>query len=124
MIESPLKTYAAAVLTMILLSMGQVLLKVLASKLFSNGMTLAGLRHEATMLFWLTSGVLATYVVVIALWLYVLKSLDLNRAFAFASLTFVFVPLFSYFFLYEKITIGMVAGALLIIGGILVSANF
>ena len=57
-------------------------------------------------------------------WLYALKSLDLNRAFAFAALTFVFVPLLSYLILHEKLTIGTVAGGTLIIFGILVSASF
>jgi drug/metabolite transporter (DMT)-like permease len=75
-------------------------------------------------LLWLTAGVSAIYLVVIALRLYVLRSLELNRAFAFASLAFIFVPAFSYFLLGEKITIGTVAGAMLIIGGILISANF
>ena len=69
-------------------------------------------------------GVCVTYAAVLGCWLYVLKSLDLNRVFAFVVLPFVFVPLLSYFILNEKITIGTVAGATLIIIGIAISANY
>jgi hypothetical protein len=40
-----------------------------------------------------------TYTAVFVCWLYLLKSLDLNRAFAFVALTFVFVPVVSLFLL-------------------------
>jgi drug/metabolite transporter (DMT)-like permease len=122
--ENTLKTYAAAVMAMLLLSAGQVLLKVLASKLLSNGLVTAAWRQDAATLAWLIAGVVAIYLIVIVLWLYVLKSLDLSRAFAFASLAFIFVPAFSYYFLDEKITGGMLGGAILIIGGIILAANF
>jgi drug/metabolite transporter (DMT)-like permease len=117
-------TYVAAVLTMILLSFGQVLLKLLAMKMAASGISLANWQREAFNFLWLGGGVGAIYVAVFGCWLYVLKSLDLHRAFAFAALTFVFVPLFSYLLLHEKISTGTMAGSTLIIIGILVSANF
>jgi drug/metabolite transporter (DMT)-like permease len=119
-----MKTYVAAVLTMILLSFGQVLLKLLAVKVGATGMTFANLRRDALDFVWLGAGVFLVYLAVFGCWLYTLKSLDLHRAFAFAALTFVFVPLLSYLILHEKVTIGTVAGGALIISGILVSANF
>ena len=39
-----------------------------------------------------------------------LKLLELNRAFAYVDLTFVFVPLLSYFILNEKVTIVLSSG--------------
>ena len=117
-------TYAAAVLTMILLSFGQVLLKLLAVKVADSGISFANWQQESLNFLWLGVGIGVTYAAVLGCWLYVLKSLDLNRAFAFAALTFVFVPLFSYLILGERITIGAAAGAFLIIAGIMISANY
>jgi drug/metabolite transporter (DMT)-like permease len=119
-----LTTYVAAVLTMILLSFGQVLLKFLAMKVANTGISFANWQREAFNFLWLGGGVCVTYAAVLGCWLYVLKSLDLNRAFAFVALTFVFVPLLSYFILNEKITIGTAIGATLIIIGIVISANY
>ena len=117
-------TYVAAVLTMILLSFGQVLLKLLAMKVADAGTSFAIWQRETFDFLWLGIGVGVTYAAVFGCWLYVLRSLELNRAFAFVALTFVFVPLFSYFILNEKITIGTGAGATLIIIGIVISANY
>jgi drug/metabolite transporter (DMT)-like permease len=117
-------TYVAAVLTMILLSLGQVLLKRLAVKIAAAGVTFTNWHQEALNFLWLAVSVCLTYMAVLACWLYVLRSLDLNRAFSFAALTFVFVPLFSNLILGERITIGTVGGAGLIVIGIIVSANY
>jgi undecaprenyl phosphate-alpha-L-ara4N flippase subunit ArnE len=117
-------TYGVAVLAMILLSFGQVLLKLLAVKVADTGVNFASWQREVFSFLWLGGGIGVTYAAVLGCWLYVLKSLDLNRAFAFVALTFVFVPLCSYFILNEKITIGTVAGATLIIVGIVISANY
>jgi len=116
--------YTMAVLTMVLMSFGQVMLKLLAVKVAAAGISLANWQLEAFNFLWLGGGICVTYAAVLGAWLYVLKSLPLNRAFAFAALTFVFVPLFSYLILHEKISIGTVAGSTLIIIGIVVSANY
>jgi drug/metabolite transporter (DMT)-like permease len=107
-----MRTYVTAILTMILMSFGQVLLKSLALKL-------GHWPRQPLNFLRLGVSVSAIYVAVLICWLYVLKSVDLNRAFAFVALTFVFVPFFSYFILHEKITIGTLAGSTLIICGIL-----
>jgi drug/metabolite transporter (DMT)-like permease len=117
-------TYAIAISTMILMSLGQVLLKSLAMKLAILPTSGANWRNEVPSFLALGAGILITYVVVLSCWLYVLKELDLNRAFAFVALTFIFVPLFSYLILHEKITIGAIVGSLLIITGIVVSVNY
>lgn len=119
-----MKIYLAAVLTMILLSLGQVLLKLLAVRLAASGISLANWQREAFNFLWLGASICTIYVAVLGSWLYVLKSFDLHRAFAFAALTFVFVPVFSYLILHEKISVGTVAGSALIIIGIVVSATF
>lgn len=116
-------TYIAAILTMISLSIGQVLLKILASKLINSDFSL-NFRNEFLRILLISGGIVLTYGVVTALWLFVLRSLDLSRAFTFASLTFVFVPLFSFLFLNERISAGTLAGTGFIVVGILVSARF
>jgi undecaprenyl phosphate-alpha-L-ara4N flippase subunit ArnE len=117
-------TYATAVFTMIIMSFGQVLLKSLAMKI-AIFQTVGGNWWKGPSNFLaLGASVFTTYVVVLVCWLYVLKALDLNRAFAFVALTFIFVPLLSNLILHERITIGTIIGSLLITTGILVSVNY
>lgn len=56
------------------------------------------------------------------LWIYLLRYVPLNKAYLFMSLSFVFVPLAGHFFLSEEITLGTIAGAALILTGILVAS--
>jgi drug/metabolite transporter (DMT)-like permease len=122
-VDPMIRTYIAAILTMLLLSVGQVMMKMLAGKLPASG-GFSALRQEAASLMWLAVLIVVTYLLVTALWLYVLRTLDLGRAFAFSSLAFVFVPLLSYLFFHEKITMGSVVGTVLIVAGIVVSASY
>jgi drug/metabolite transporter (DMT)-like permease len=119
-----MKTYAAAVLTTVVLSFAQVLFKLLAVKGAAAGLSLTNWKREALDFLWLGGGAVLVWVVAAGFWLYVLKSLPLHRAYAFAALTFVFVPFFSYLILHETVTTGTVAGSALIIVGILVAANY
>lgn len=119
-----MRIYAIAVVTMLLLSFGQLLLKLFATKAATAGANLAIWQREAFGFLWLGGGVFLIYAAVLGCWLYVLKSLDLNRAFAFVALTFVFVPILSHFVLQEKLSAGTAIGAALIIVGILISVNY
>lgn len=58
------------------------------------------------------------------LWIYLLRFVPLNKAYLFMSLSFVFVPLAGHFLLAEKITLGAIVGAALIISGIFVASRF
>lgn len=51
-------------------------------------------------------------------WIYVLRHFPLSRAYLFMGLSFVFVPLLSYFFLKEPLGLKYLAGAACIIFGI------
>jgi undecaprenyl phosphate-alpha-L-ara4N flippase subunit ArnE len=48
----------------------------------------------------------------------------LNKAYLFMALSFVFVPLAGHLFLAEKITVGAIIGAALIISGIFIASKF
>jgi drug/metabolite transporter (DMT)-like permease len=119
-----MRTYLVALLAILLLSFGQVLLKLLAVRGAAAGVSLANWQREAFSFAWLGASVVAIYACVLVCWLYVLTSLELNRAFAFVALAFALVPLFSYLLLGEKITVGSIAGSALIIFGILVATNY
>lgn len=58
------------------------------------------------------------------LWIYLLRFVPLNKAYLFMALSFVFVPLAGHFFLAEKITLGSIVGAALIIFGIFFASRF
>lgn len=116
--------YAVALFTMILMSIGQILLKSLAMRIPVFQTAGAVWRGEIWKFVILGTGVFITYLVVLGCWLYVLKNMSLNRGFAFVALTFIFVPLFSHLILDEKITVGASIGSLLIITGIIVSVSY
>jgi len=63
---------------------------------------------------------LSLYGVGTVLWLFALKQLDLSLAYPFVGMSFIFVLLFSSFFLQEAITLNRVLGTLVIIGGLVI----
>ncbi len=117
-------TLLAACLTMLFLSLGQVLLKLFAGEVSRLQFSLSTFLQNSGLFlkYFLLLGL--TYGLVFCLWIFVLQKLDLSRAFPFAALTFVFVPLLSYFFLGETISMPTIWGAGLIIVGIVVSTSF
>jgi drug/metabolite transporter (DMT)-like permease len=115
-------TYVAALFTMVLLSLGQVLLKVLALEVGGPGFSSASWKLNTVKVLWIGASLCIMYAGAVACWLYVLRSIELSRAFAFVGLTFVLVPLFSYLILHEKVTTGSIVGSALITVGIAVSA--
>jgi len=58
------------------------------------------------------------------LWVYLLRFVPLNKAYLFMSLSFVLVPIAGYYFFAEKFSYGNMAGAMLIIIGIIISSKF
>lgn len=116
--------YSAAIAVQALLSLGQILLKVVAERLANAGM--AFLTNGTQFIYVATPGLAVAflYAVVAALWLYVLQHLPVNRAFLFVSLTFVFVPVMAFFILGEGVSIGSMVGTFLIIMGITVGVLF
>jgi len=58
------------------------------------------------------------------LWIYLLRFVPLNKAYLFMSLSFVLVPIAGKYFFAEEFSFGNMAGAILIITGILISSKF
>jgi drug/metabolite transporter (DMT)-like permease len=110
--------YILATAIQALLAIGQILLKLLAIRMQAAGWSVLHDFHSLLGILALTVACGALYACVAALWIYVLQSLPVSRAFLFVSLTFIFVPLFAFQFLGEPITIGTIVGGMLIIFGI------
>ena len=62
------------------------------------------------------------YAVTTLLWIYLLQQVPLSRAYPFAALGFVLVPLFAWAIFGEPLTLTYGLGALLIVGGVSVIA--
>lgn len=56
-------------------------------------------------------------------WIYILKSVPLNKAYSFMALSFVFVTIGSFFFFGEKVNLQFTIGLLFIIIGLVVISN-
>ena len=108
--------------TMIILSLGQVILKLFAAEVAQSSFTLASLTNLTLIRYVIL--LIVVYGLVLCLWLFVLQRMELSRAFPFAALTFVFVPLFAFYFLGEVISPSTVVGTILIVGGIVVVTVF
>lgn len=61
------------------------------------------------------------YAFTIIIWIYVLRILPLSIAYPITALSYVIVPVISYFFLHEKITLHTFVGSLLIIAGVVIT---
>jgi drug/metabolite transporter (DMT)-like permease len=117
-------TIVAAILAQAGLACGQITLKIWAGRISETGF--AALQDWNKFLYVLVPGIIVglIYTAVMAMWLFVLKNMPLNRAFLFVSLSFVFVPLLAYFFLKETISVATIVGTALIIAGIMVGVKW
>ena len=104
----------------LLLSAGQVLLKkaAMAAKPISGAAGFLPLLASAW--FWLA---LALYGSAILLWMVILQKTPLVTAYPFAGLSFVLVPLAAWLWMGEGLSPAYVAGALLIISGVILTAG-
>jgi drug/metabolite transporter (DMT)-like permease len=95
-----------------MVSVGQVLFKVLGLRLHST----ASLLEPKT----LGIAALAFFIYVTAslLWVWLLRTVPLSRAYPFTAATLVLVPLFSVWLLRETISIGYLAGTALVVVGV------
>lgn len=106
---------AAAVLFCVgLISLGQVLFKYvgLASARAEDGW------DAKTVLSALVA--LSIYGIATLIWIYLLRTIELSKAYPFMALSFVFVPLAAAAAYGERLSAGYYAGMLLIIAGIIV----
>ena len=103
-------------LTILAISVGQILFKLAAS---SIEFSLSGLIFALSNYTLLTA--MTVYFSATLMWLYVLQSTPLRVAYPFAALAFFFVPVLAHFLLGEAISWNNLAGAALIALGVCVS---
>jgi drug/metabolite transporter (DMT)-like permease len=108
-------TYFVALICVFGIALGQILFKLSALSLKRTGDLF---QLETTLI--LVSALMLYGVTTIA-WVWVLKNIDLGRAYPLMALAFVLVPLGSYFFLGERFTVQYFAGITLIILGIVIT---
>jgi drug/metabolite transporter (DMT)-like permease len=105
------------VLTVLLLSIGQVLFKYASGKIDIEGKGIfLGLFLNPPFVI-----ALAVYGIATISWLLVLKMTPLRIAYPFASLAFIMVPIFAFVFLGEALRWTTFAGAAVIVLGVYIS---
>tara|TARA_B110000483_G_C17924129_1_gene438077 strand:+ start:321 stop:683 length:363 start_codon:yes stop_codon:yes gene_type:complete len=107
--------YVLALLSAVLLAIGQLLFKIGSSKIeeeSASGFIMAAI----------TSPILifsvALYGFTILIWIYALNKMPLSIAYPITGLAYVIVPALSYYFLGEKISPSIMIGSFLILVGI------
>lgn len=107
-----------ALLTACSMATGQILFKLGAGKW--SGDTLVQLGWSfITNPFLLCA--ICLYALTIIVWIYVLRILPLSIAYPLTALSYIIVPVISYFFLREKVSAQTIIGSLLIFVGIAVA---
>lgn len=101
------------------MAFGQILFKIAAQKIAILPKS-SSLIHYVNI--YLLSGMLL-YVVLTALWVWILRSSPLSRVYPFVALAFIFTPLLAHFQFSEKLTAGYFFGLALIVAGIVVLAR-
>ena len=101
-----------------LISLGQVLFKYVGmlSAAEPNGLNARAMAFGAV--------ALGIYGLATLIWIYLLRSIPLSKAYPFMALSFVLVPLAAMVVFSEAVNAAYVAGLLLIISGIFVIARF
>ena len=100
----------------LVVAVGQILFKVTAVS--NAGQGFLGLLGNAT--FWTA---IILYGVATVVWIPMIESVPISRAYLFMALTYVYVPLFATLFLQEAVSLRSVLGTVLIIVGILISVS-
>jgi len=114
--------YLQIFLTVLLTAAAQILLKVGADSSAANNSVWSWLGVAELGSGWTWLGIVA-FVASFGGWLYALRFLPLGLAFALTNGVHVFVPVGSWFFLHENISLLRASGILVIIAGILLLAQ-
>ena len=102
-------------LTVVLISVGQVLFKLAAMDI--KNINFLSIFQPKLIL------ALCIYVIATGLWIAVLRYTPLKIAYPFMGLVFLFVPILSWFFLDEQISINTIVGGLAILIGIWIAVS-
>ncbi len=104
-----------------MLAAGQTLFKFSALGMGTKGASPASFLSLLAMpVFW---AALVLYGFATLLWIYILQQVPLSRAYPFAALGFVIVPVLSVLFFSERLNVTYALGALLIVAGVVVTAR-
>ncbi|MEI7869326.1 MAG: EamA family transporter [Candidatus Methylumidiphilus sp.] len=103
------------ILTILLLSVGQILFKMVADKINPNHSIVSTITNPLLIL------ALAVYGVATLLWIFSLRNVPLSLAYPFAALAFVFVPVMAHFALSEPLKAKTFYGFILILAGVTIS---
>jgi undecaprenyl phosphate-alpha-L-ara4N flippase subunit ArnE len=103
------------IFTILLLSVGQILFKMVADKINPNQSIVSTLTNPLLML------ALAVYGVATILWIFSLRNVPLSLAYPFAALAFIFVPTMAHFTLSEPFKAKTFYGFILILAGVTIS---
>ena len=102
----------------LLLSVGQILFKQASQSITQDAGPSGFLPLASSTYFW---SAISLYGGSTLLWIWLIRDIPLNRAYPFAALAFVVVPILSYFVLDERMTGAGVLGSAFIVLGIIVS---
>lgn len=106
--------YILAFCTVLLICVGQILFKKSAI-LLSSLKTPFHLIFEPMFL-----GALFLYAFTTVLWIFALQHLSLSRGYMIMSLSYIIIPVFSFYFLNEPFSMRVILGAVLIVSGVLI----
>ncbi|PWW00198.1 EamA-like transporter family protein [Hoeflea marina] len=109
-------TLAGLILVPLIISIGQILFKRSSDALRGPDGPLMGLAGSAH--FWIA---LVLYGLATLSWVFIIRDMQIGRAYMFMALSYVYIPLLSLVFLAEAITLMQVLGAIIICAGIVVS---
>lgn len=110
-------SYLLITLSVIFLSIGQILFKKVSLQLHSL------LKFQSVETIILFAVALMLYCVSTVMWLFSLKELELSKAYMLFSLAFILVPILSHYYFHEKYTIHNFIGGCFIILGVWVSTK-
>jgi drug/metabolite transporter (DMT)-like permease len=110
-------TYAAAVLCVLGLAIGQILFKASAVALKESG-TFFSLKTLTTFF-----AAMCLYGVISVAWVWLLQKVELGRVYPLMALAFVMVPIGSHFIFGERFSTQYFCGVVLIVVGIIVAVK-
>jgi undecaprenyl phosphate-alpha-L-ara4N flippase subunit ArnE len=108
---------ALILITILLISIGQLLFKITSNHINISGFTLATFLSPSFVC------AIIIYIMATFFWLYVLRILPLKLAIPFTALTFIFIPILSFLFLGETLKYTNILGAIIIIFGVFISTR-
>lgn len=112
---------SAIVFCMVVISSGQVILRILAQEISTPVTIDTVLRIVFNPLL---IAALAMYTTTMIMWLWILRQVPLRQAYPFVALTFVFVPLIEFAIWHQRPTLSHAFGTALIVAGLVIITSY